>query len=90
MGWVNAVRLRLLNRRNWRAHAACLNTDPKMFFPIGASPLALEQTREAKRICDGCKVCAQCLDWALATNQEAGVWGGLSADERRALRHRRR
>jgi len=34
-------------------------------------------------------VAAQCLDWAIKTNQHAGVWGGMSEDERQALRRSR-
>ena len=40
----------------------------------------------AKAICRQCDVQAACLEFALATNQEAGVWGGTSEDERRRLR----
>jgi WhiB family redox-sensing transcriptional regulator len=29
-----------------------------------------------------------CLTWALETGQDAGVWGGTSEDERRALKRR--
>jgi WhiB family redox-sensing transcriptional regulator len=29
-----------------------------------------------------------CLAWALESGQDAGVWGGLSEDERRALKRR--
>jgi WhiB family redox-sensing transcriptional regulator len=38
----------------------------------------------AKLICRGCQVSAICLSWALA-GQEAGVWGGLTEEERRRL-----
>jgi WhiB family redox-sensing transcriptional regulator len=29
-----------------------------------------------------------CLAWALESGQDAGVWGGMSEDERRALKRR--
>jgi WhiB family redox-sensing transcriptional regulator len=29
-----------------------------------------------------------CLQWALESGQDAGVWGGMSEDERRALKRR--
>ncbi|TLQ42328.1 WhiB family transcriptional regulator [Streptomyces marianii] len=35
-----------------------------------------------------CPVIEQCLQWALESGQESGVWGGLSEDERRALKRR--
>jgi len=72
----------------WRARAACRNSSPELFFPIGATGLALEQIDAAKAVCERCAVRAECLDFALATNQEAGIWGGTSEDERRALRRR--
>jgi WhiB family transcriptional regulator, redox-sensing transcriptional regulator len=70
----------------WRAKAACLDEDPELFFPTGTTGPALEQIERAKAVCRRCPVINQCLDWALTTGQDAGVWGGKSEDERRALR----
>ncbi len=42
--------------------------------------------RLARRVCGQCPVTGDCLEFALATNQEAGVWGGLTEDDRRRLR----
>lgn len=70
----------------WREHAACRDSAPELFFPIGATGLALEQIEAAKTICARCPVLIECLEFALETNQEAGVWGGTSEDERRHLR----
>jgi len=72
----------------WRDHAACLDTDPELFFPVGNTDPALRQIEKAKPICQGCEVIQTCLDWAIKTRQDDGVWGGLSADERRALKRR--
>jgi WhiB family redox-sensing transcriptional regulator len=44
----------------------------------------------AKAVCDGCDVRAACLEWSLATYQDAGVWGGLDEEERREIRRARR
>jgi WhiB family transcriptional regulator, redox-sensing transcriptional regulator len=73
----------------WRDRAACLEEDPERFFPIGTAGPALERIAEAKAVCRSCKVVAQCLAYALETHQDYGVWGGLSEDERRALRRSR-
>lgn len=70
----------------WRAVAACRDTAPDLFFPIGATGLAIHQIEAAKAVCGGCAVRRECLEFALETNQEAGVWGGTSEDERRGLR----
>ncbi|MGH8906789.1 MAG: WhiB family transcriptional regulator [Egibacteraceae bacterium] len=73
----------------WRNRAACLDTDPELFFPIGTTGPALDQIERAKAVCRDCPVITQCLESALETNQDAGVWGGLSEDERRTLRRSR-
>jgi WhiB family redox-sensing transcriptional regulator len=73
----------------WRDDAACRDADPELFFPDGDTKSARAQVKTAKLICRGCPVSATCLSWALASGQEAGIWGGLTEDERRRL-HRRR
>ena len=71
---------------DWRDRASCRDTSPELFFPIGTTGLALDQIDAAKQVCEECPVAGQCLEFALATNQEAGVWGGTTEDERRRLR----
>jgi WhiB family redox-sensing transcriptional regulator len=71
---------------DWRREAACRNTAPDLFFPIGTTGPAIEQIEAAKRVCRSCPAQDPCLDFALATNQESGVWGATSEDERRKLR----
>lgn len=77
------------NARDWRVRAACRDSAPDLFFPIGATGLALEQIEAAKAVCARCPVRTECLEFALETNQEAGVWGGTSEEERRHLRRER-
>jgi WhiB family redox-sensing transcriptional regulator len=71
---------------DWRDHAACREADPELFFPIGNTGPALVQIEQAKRVCRRCPVIGACLHWAVETGQDAGVWGGLSEEERRAYR----
>lgn len=73
---------------DWRHRAGFTREDPELFFPIGATGPALLQTAEAKAVCRRCLVLTECLDWALGSGQDFGVWGGMSEDERRALRRR--
>ncbi len=73
---------------DWRHQAQCLDEDPELFFPIGNTGPALLQIEEAKAVCRRCPVVDTCLKWALENGQDAGVWGGLSEDERRALKRR--
>jgi WhiB family redox-sensing transcriptional regulator len=71
---------------SWRAVASCRDTDPDLFFPIGTTGLAVVQIEEAKQVCLGCAAQLQCLEFALRSNQDSGVWGGTSEEERRQLR----
>lgn len=70
---------------DWRYRAACRDEDPELFFPVGTSGPALLQVEAAKAICHRCPVSDPCLRWALQTGQDAGVWGGLSEEDRRML-----
>jgi WhiB family redox-sensing transcriptional regulator len=70
----------------WRGRSACRDSDPDVFFPIGTTGPALEQIETARRICTACLVTDECLEFALATNQEAGILGGTTEEERRKIR----
>jgi len=72
----------------WRNQAACLDEDPELFFPIGNTGPALLQIEEAKAVCRRCEVVEACLKLAIESGKDAGVFGGLSEDERRALKRR--
>jgi WhiB family transcriptional regulator, redox-sensing transcriptional regulator len=74
----------------WIERASCLEHDPDLFFPVGTTGPAVEQTARAKAVCGTCDVRAECLAWALDTCQDAGVWGGLDEEERREIRRARR
>jgi WhiB family redox-sensing transcriptional regulator len=71
---------------DWRTSAACRDTDPDLFFPVGTTGLALDQIAAAKAVCNACVAQSACLEFALVTNQESGIWGGTSEEERRKLR----
>lgn len=70
----------------WRRNAACRDTDPDLFFPVGTTGPAIEQIENAKAVCRECEAQVDCLEYALATNQDSGIWGGTSEDERRQIR----
>ncbi|MGH3768060.1 MAG: WhiB family transcriptional regulator [Pseudonocardiaceae bacterium] len=70
-----------LDQPEWQERALCAQTDPEAFFPEKGG-----STREAKRICAGCEVRAECLEYALAFDERFGIWGGLSERERRRLK----
>ena len=67
----------------WQERALCAQTDPEAFFPEKGG-----STREAKKVCLGCDVRGECLEYALAHDERFGIWGGLSERERRKLKKR--
>src|SRR5699024_9785905 len=52
---------------DWQERALCAQTDPEAFFPEKGG-----STREAKRICQGCEVKDECLEYALAHDERFG------------------
>ncbi len=58
---------------DWRDLAACRDSDPELFFPVGNAGPALVQLDRAKQVCAGCTVRVTCLEWALASGEDAGV-----------------
>jgi WhiB family redox-sensing transcriptional regulator len=70
----------VLDERPWAVFAACKNQDPGAFFPT--TP---EGERNAIRICQGCSVAMECLEFALETRARFGIWGGQTEKQRKAL-----
>ena len=83
----------------WRKTAACRTMGPDLFF----LRVSQDHTRDngygreaegaiaaAKAVCATCLVSGACLDYAMSTHQEHGIWGGLTERERYRLRRRRR
>ena len=72
----------------WRDKAACRDLAPDLFFPIGETGPAVAHAAQAKAVCCSCPVVEHCLEFAVRTNQEYGIWGGTDEEERRQLRRR--
>lgn len=64
---------------NWRELAACKGQPPSVFFP---EPQGSVTGLVARRVCNRCEVRSECLEYAIATRQESGIWGGLTTQER--------
>ena len=69
----------------WTVDAACADADPDLFFGEHGRPAT-----EAKAICAGCPVRAECLDFALEGRERFGIWGGLTEKQRRVEARRRK
>jgi WhiB family transcriptional regulator, redox-sensing transcriptional regulator len=69
----------------WWDLAACQAADPDLFFPITRVGVAAIETSRAKAICARCAIRRRCLDYALASGERHGIWGGTTEDERRVI-----
>lgn len=65
----------------WQVDAACADSDTDAFF--SDDPIV---QRMAKRICEGCPVRVQCLQYANDRKEPYGVWGGTTPGRRRRQR----
>lgn len=68
----------------WRSHAACLDADPTLFFPVdrdGNEPSVAPP--EAKVICHRCPVAGKCLETYI--DEEFGVFAATTGYERRIM-----
>lgn len=69
---------------DWKADGACRDLDTALFFPERGDSMV-----EAKRVCAGCPVREECLEYSLDGREVFGLWGGKSERERRRLRRGR-
>ena len=76
-------------REDWRAEAACIGENLDIFFPLGDQATHHALSNQAKQVCARCPVLATCRAWALRTSPEFGIFGGLTAHERRLVREGR-
>lgn len=84
------------NDVNWKI-ARCKGVDPDVFFSAemdeeeAMTSVAVQYGIEkAKRICAVCPIRIECLEWALPQSDLVGVWGGLTAKERRSANRPRK
>lgn len=65
---------------DWQGQGSCRQYPTDMFYPVKE-----KQAYPAIQICKECPVWKECANWALAQREELGVWGGLTAGDRRRI-----
>lgn len=85
---------------SWFGKAHCFGLDTNIFFPTGNTPGRLPKNRDPindprtkaeledwviRNYCAECVVRSECLEYAVATAQTYGVWGGTRESERQKL-----
>lgn len=73
-----------MNNRDWMDQAECVDMDVELFFP-SENTSAKAESLSGKSVCGYCNVREACLEYALATRQREGIWGGITSRERRRL-----
>ena len=63
----------------------CHTADPELFFSEVDLAIA-----EAKSLCGGCPVRAQCLEGAVSRQEQARVWGGELFEDGRVIAKKRK
>lgn len=81
--------IRYADPNGWATQGVCRHSDPELFFPVSRVGPGAGQVARAKAVCLRCPVRTECLEFALDSGQDFGVWGGASEDERRTMRRRR-
>ncbi len=71
----------------WYGQAACRGTDVEVFF-VEAGNHRFPDWSQALRFCRNCPVREECLEAGI--NEEYGIWGGVTANQRKELRRQRR
>ena len=77
----------------WMAKAACRGSDEVSFFNDhynNNSKIKKIKEAEARALCGRCPVQPDCLEYAVVTVQQSGIWGGTDEDERIQIRRSRR
>ena len=67
---------------SWMDLGLCAEVGGDFHFPEKGGSV-----RAPKRVCRACDVRAECLAYALDTDQKFGIWGGMTERERRRLKH---
>ena len=69
----------------WMERAACAGKPPSLFFPDELDGVfRTARYSEARALCHTCAVREACLEYAIATETDWGLWGGMMPSERRA------
>ena len=76
----------LIPLAKWMKRALCREVDPELFFPTAE----MNRTKDAKSVCQRCKVKNECLSWAMDNTDSGGVLGGTTEPERRRMRRYQR
>ena len=69
----------------WAASGACRGAPVGVFYPSVAEG---DNSAQARQICAGCPVRAECLVWAIQCDEPAGIWAGFDEDDRRHIARR--
>ena len=86
VNWKTKTDLQILLEGDWKNYGNCIGEDDNKFFPtVKVEGEYLYTEEDAKAICQGCPVSRDCLDFAVVTKSDIGIFGGYSPEERKLL-----
>jgi WhiB family redox-sensing transcriptional regulator len=76
---------------DWQQYGLCRGMDQATFYGSEDRAnkarhhpnLTVDEVARARRICNACPVQMECLDFAIRTREEFGIWGGSTAGQRK-------
>lgn len=71
---------------DWMNRAACAGLPTDFFFSPDSARHEVEADLPGMCVCRHCEVCDECLRYAVRNRIEFGVYGGKTAEERKAMR----
>lgn len=58
---------------------------PDLYFPEVGDGMAASIAKMAKKACLSCDVVNECAEYAIKHKEEAGIWGGMSPNDRKLI-----
>lgn len=84
--WKSQTDIQILLEGAWKSEGACVGKDVNMFFPtVKVEGEYLYDENDAKSVCNACSVQRKCLDFAMITKSDQGIFGGYTPEERKFL-----
>jgi WhiB family transcriptional regulator, redox-sensing transcriptional regulator len=86
--WKCNTDIQILLEGDWKNNGNCVGEDSNKFFPtVKVDGEYLYTEEDAKEVCHACPVQRECLDFAIITKSDMGIFGGYTPEERKLLQH---
>lgn len=78
--------IQIILEGEWKKQGNCVGEESHKFFPtVKVNGEYLYTEEDAKEVCQSCPVQRDCLDFAIITKSDVGIFGGYTPEERKLL-----